>query len=221
MSNDFYDIIKHSQPVIFVSSDTAPKDKFLKDSVKILGVSWADILEFDPTVSGVKELRTTIAQLGIKPHSSKWRILVIKNADYMNDEQANTLLKTLEEPPHYGRLIIFARNFSKLLPTIKSRCHRIFSANVENENKSLISLDINADFSQFLKQLSVIEGEEIPGTLELIFMSERDKLAKGKQKFPQFYRRVVESYISSKSTNVNRKLLLENLWVLSKKLDQK
>ncbi|MDH4358891.1 MAG: hypothetical protein OEV37_03075 [Candidatus Berkelbacteria bacterium] len=220
MSNDFYDIKKHSQPVIFVSSSAELQERFLSDSVKALNVSWVDILEFDPSISGVKELRPLISGLEMKPHSSKWRLLVIKNADNMNDEQANTLLKTLEEPPHYGRIIIFAKNLSKLLPTIRSRCHRVFfESGKDAPETGGINFDLN--FSQFLKELNLIENKGVPDTLELIFMRERGKLAEGKLEYFQFYKRVAESYVSSKNTNVNRKLLLENLWVMHKKLGKK
>ncbi|MFN2362858.1 MAG: DNA polymerase III subunit delta' C-terminal domain-containing protein, partial [Halarsenatibacteraceae bacterium] len=41
------------------------------------------------------------------------------------EQAANSLLKTLEEPPDYATLILIARDESKVLPTILSRCQQI------------------------------------------------------------------------------------------------
>jgi DNA polymerase III subunit delta' len=43
----------------------------------------------------------------------------------MNDEAANALLKTLEEPPSYVVLLLLTDNPSQVLPTISSRCQPV------------------------------------------------------------------------------------------------
>ena len=43
----------------------------------------------------------------------------------MNDEAANTLLKTLEEPPSYVVLILLTDRPGQVLPTIASRCQTV------------------------------------------------------------------------------------------------
>ena len=43
----------------------------------------------------------------------------------MNTQAANSLLKTLEEPPSYAIIILITNNLNKLLPTIISRCQLI------------------------------------------------------------------------------------------------
>ena len=43
----------------------------------------------------------------------------------MNLESANSLLKTLEEPPEYSMMILIADNVNSILPTILSRCQKI------------------------------------------------------------------------------------------------
>lgn len=47
---------------------------------------------------------------------------MLDDADTMNDEAANALLKTLEEPPERAVLILIVHNAAALLPTIRSRC---------------------------------------------------------------------------------------------------
>jgi DNA polymerase III subunit delta' len=55
------------------------------------------------------------------PHQGKRRIFLIDHVDRANDQAANSLLKTLEEPPDHLLLIMTAENAYDLLPTIRSR----------------------------------------------------------------------------------------------------
>jgi len=50
------------------------------------------------------------------------KIAVIDDADYFNQESANALLKTLEEPPANSIIILIGSSAAKQLPTIRSRC---------------------------------------------------------------------------------------------------
>jgi DNA polymerase-3 subunit delta' len=55
------------------------------------------------------------------PHKGSRRIFLIDHVDRANDQAANSLLKTLEEPPDHLILIMTAQNAYDLLPTIRSR----------------------------------------------------------------------------------------------------
>lgn len=63
--------------------------------------------------------------IAIKPFMGKRKIAVIDDADYLNAEGANALLKTLEEPPPRSLLILIGTSPAKQLPTIRSRCQVI------------------------------------------------------------------------------------------------
>ena len=63
--------------------------------------------------------------LAMKPYSGRRRVAVIDDADYMNEEGANVLLKTLEEPPPHSLLILVGTSPAKQLPTIRSRCQLV------------------------------------------------------------------------------------------------
>jgi DNA polymerase-3 subunit delta' len=52
-------------------------------------------------------------------------VFVLERADTMNDEAANALLKTLEEPPHYVVLLLLTDRPGQVLPTIASRCQPV------------------------------------------------------------------------------------------------
>lgn len=62
------------------------------------------------------------ADIDIKPYSSKYKIYIIDEADKMTEQAQNALLKTIEEPPVYGIIMLLVTNKNKLLPTILSRC---------------------------------------------------------------------------------------------------
>src|ERR687897_864864 len=59
------------------------------------------------------------------PFESRFRVFVLERADTMNDEAANSLLKTLEEPPPYVVLLLLTDRPSQVLPTIASRCQGV------------------------------------------------------------------------------------------------
>ncbi len=54
-----------------------------------------------------------------------WRVVIVDSADEMNINASNALLKTLEEPPKRGLLLLIVEAPGRLLPTIRSRCRRL------------------------------------------------------------------------------------------------
>lgn len=72
---------------------------------------------------GVDDVRTQVnSDMGIKPYSSPYKIYIMEDADKMTEQAQNALLKTIEEPPAYGVVMLLAGNSNRLLPTIQSRC---------------------------------------------------------------------------------------------------
>jgi DNA polymerase-3 subunit delta' len=63
--------------------------------------------------------------IGLKPFMGGRKIAIIDDADFLNAEGANALLKTLEEPPPRSVLILIGTSPAKQLPTIRSRCQLI------------------------------------------------------------------------------------------------
>jgi len=64
-------------------------------------------------------------RLSMKPFMGGRKVAIIDDADYLNPEGANSLLKTLEEPPPRSVLILIGTSPAKQLPTIRSRCQII------------------------------------------------------------------------------------------------
>ena len=63
-----------------------------------------------------------VGTMEIKPYSSRYKIYIIKEGEKMAEGAQSALLKTIEEPPEYGIVIIITTQPEKLLPTIRSRC---------------------------------------------------------------------------------------------------
>ena len=70
----------------------------------------------------VAELRDALSFAAQKPYEARCKAIVIESADDMTDAAANSLLKTLEEPPAGTVFLLSARSVSGVLPTIASRC---------------------------------------------------------------------------------------------------
>ena len=76
-----------------------------------------------PTVISVDDIREQVNNdIIIKPYSSRYKIYIIPEAELMNPQAQNALLKTIEEPPEYAVIMLLTNNIGKMLPTIISRC---------------------------------------------------------------------------------------------------
>ncbi|HJS74782.1 MAG TPA: DNA polymerase III subunit delta', partial [Vicinamibacteria bacterium] len=67
-------------------------------------------------------VREAISEVPFRPFEGRRRVIILADAERMNPTTANTLLKTLEEPPEWATLILTTANEAALLPTILSRC---------------------------------------------------------------------------------------------------
>ncbi|MCC5997343.1 MAG: DNA polymerase III subunit delta' [Oceanicaulis sp.] len=54
-----------------------------------------------------------------------WRMCIVDSADELNTNSANALLKTLEEPPRRGLILLIVNTPGRVLPTIRSRCRQL------------------------------------------------------------------------------------------------
>src|SRR5215213_4514063 len=83
------------------------------------------------TPSGAHEMlrrdveESVVAAAARTPFEAGWRVFVLERADTMNDETANSLLKTLEEPASFVVAILLTDRPTQVLPTIRSRCQAV------------------------------------------------------------------------------------------------
>ena len=118
-----------------------------------------DILLIEPQRDYLRidQIRKLLATLSMKPFSAEQRVVIIAEAQAMNPEAANALLKVLEEPPENTTLILTALQKSDLLPTIISRCRHIRFNPLKPEDVTLLlgsTPEIAEEFAETAASLS-------------------------------------------------------------------
>ena len=91
---------------------------------KLRSENHPDIVLVSPENGAIKidRIRELCRSLAFPPYESEMRVVIIEDVHTMTPEAANSLLKTLEEPPEKNLLILTAESSRELLPTIVSRC---------------------------------------------------------------------------------------------------
>jgi len=79
----------------------------------------------DKQTIGVEQVRELVSELSLTSYEGTGKAAVIEPANAMTDSAANSLLKTLEEPPGNALLILVTDRVGRLPPTIFSRCQRL------------------------------------------------------------------------------------------------
>jgi len=127
-------------------------------------------------ISAVRDIEKYI---NLKPYEAKKKIFIITEAQYLNEESSNALLKTLEEPPVDSLLILITTDSKNLLPTITSRCQRIiFNSLDDKEIKGILMKDyrlplFQANFISYLAEGSLGKALEFNNRKEEI-LEKRD-----------------------------------------------
>ena len=73
----------------------------------------------------IENIRNLQNSVRLSPLESEYKIFIIKEADRMNEEASNCLLKTLEEPSPNTIIILIANSIAPIKDTIRSRCQVI------------------------------------------------------------------------------------------------
>lgn len=93
-----------------------------------------------PGSISVDEIRKQlVVPMSVKPYFGKYKVFIIDDAEIMTPQAQNALLKTLEEPPEYGVVILLTSNENVMLQTILSRTVSLYCGNVsKSEVKSYL-----------------------------------------------------------------------------------
>ena len=107
-----------------------------KSCIEFMSHNHPDFLYLEPDGNSIKieQIRYLQRKIQEKPIISNKKVYIINDADKMTTEAQNCLLKTLEEPPEYGTIILIGSNENAFLNTIKSRCMKIAFQPIENED---------------------------------------------------------------------------------------
>ena len=79
----------------------------------------------DDTRVRIGQIRAVQQALRLRSHEGGFRAAVIADAEWLNQEAQNALLRLLEEPPSRTALLLVAATASGLLATVRSRCQRV------------------------------------------------------------------------------------------------
>ena len=95
--------------------------------LKVQHASHSDIIFIaaDGQFIRINAIREIQEQMKFKPLEGRWRAVIIDDADKMNDQAANALLKTLEEPSASNILILISSKPYSMPATIISRCRHM------------------------------------------------------------------------------------------------
>ncbi len=110
-------------------------------------VFWTDIEEKAKFIK-IENIRNLQHSVKLSPLESDYKIFIIKEADRMNEEASNCLLKTLEEPSPNTIIILIADSVSPVKDTIRSRCqiirfHPISTHIIEDQLTNKSATDLN------------------------------------------------------------------------------
>ncbi len=106
---------------------------------------------------GIDQVRGLQHEASLRPYEASWKVHIIRDAEYLSEEAANALLKTLEEPPARVTVVLTASSPESMLATIVSRCllislHPLPLGQVETHLRD--SLGVGADQARLLARLS-------------------------------------------------------------------
>ena len=120
---------RFAQMILCINSEGQLPCGKCKSCMEFLGESHPDFMIIEPedgkTIK-IEQVRFLQEKIAEKPVTSKKKVYILSQSETMTREAANSLLKTLEEPPEYAVIILTTSNESKLLTTIKSRCMKLY-----------------------------------------------------------------------------------------------
>ncbi|MEZ0165523.1 DNA polymerase III subunit delta' [Kineococcus sp. LSe6-4] len=92
-----------------------------------LAGSHADVVLFTTEHTWIRrvDVEPLIATAQRRPSVARWRVIVVEDADRLNETSGNVLLKTIEEPPPQTVWLLCAPAVDDVLPTIRSRARHV------------------------------------------------------------------------------------------------
>src|SRR5918994_4905866 len=95
------------------------------------------------------------------PFEARRRVFVLERVDTMNDEVANRLLKTLEEPAAFVHLILLTSALGRVLETVVSRCQlvRFDPLSADRLTEELLAHGIERERAEACARIALGSGE--------------------------------------------------------------
>ena len=168
------------------------------------------IIEPDGMVIKKKQILDLQQEFSKSAFEGNKRIYIIRDADKMRSETANSMLKFLEEPDNDILAILMTNNYNNLLSTIISRCQVI---RLNNDNVTVYDNELDNYVVSFIKNIENIGIRTIINEQELLFdtipIKDRDKLVCFFDKMIDMYYDIMK--INTKSKNIKNDNYLDIL----------
>jgi DNA polymerase III subunit delta' len=99
----------------------------LGDERRVVARTHPDLYVLEPLGEMIRidDVRALRHDLHMRPFEADHRVYLVLDADRMNEDAADALLKDLEEPPPYAVILLVASELGPLPPTILSRCQLV------------------------------------------------------------------------------------------------
>jgi DNA polymerase-3 subunit delta' len=136
------------------------------------------VIEPDGNSLKIDQIRDMQKNILEKPVNGSKKIYIINDADKMTKEAQNCLLKTLEEPQEFIVIILISSNENNILPTVKSRCTKIYFQNINNSDINLFIKEKNYSNNLDETMLKLCNGS-ISRAIDII--NKKELLEKTKQ----------------------------------------
>ena len=131
------------------------------------------VIEPDGSSIKIEQIRQMQKSILEKPIESHKKVYIINDAETMTKEAQNCMLKTLEEPQDFIVIILIASNENNILPTVKSRCTKVFFRNLDDAdiikyiNEENSEIDINKDILKLCNG-SIIKAEFVIQKIDIL-----------------------------------------------------
>jgi len=124
---------------------------------------WVERGEDDTRVR-IGQVRALQRALHLKTHEGGARAAVIADAEWLNQEAQNALLRLLEEPPADTTLVLVTASAAGLLTTVRSRCQKVVFA--APQRVSLSSPDAPEEERELAGRIDGLAGAGLPDVLD-------------------------------------------------------
>lgn len=114
----------------------------------------------DDTRVRIAQIRALQHALRLRSNEGGRRAAVIADAEWLNQEAQNALLRLLEEPPRDTTLVLVAPSSAGLLATVRSRCQRVV---FRDERRDVLEAPENAEW---LARLEALGAATVPDLLD-------------------------------------------------------
>lgn len=222
-----------SHAYLFAGSKEIGKRTFAMEFSDFIGCKFPDLMVVkseDGKEISIKQIREVQNFLAYKSYNGGFKVVIVDDAEKMNQEAQSCFLKTLEEPKGKTLLILISSKHDMMLSTIASRCQTIkFSkpkglpenaerAKKEQEILKDLLLILNSDLSDKFKYVKSIDFDEqdLGEILEVLQKYMRDQLLSEQKKYSMEKIKKIINLIEDLNqkilfTNANPKLALEIL----------